>query len=421
MSYAEKIDRLRQDLIRRGAAGALLTTTDNIFYTTGFTSVMDGWHLIEPIAAVFVPAASTSPVTLFLPEASIISLITAEQSGYPVFYEALRTYDMLNFCETARATDAYAQLPPDITSVLATITHKVQGGCAQNIVQGLAQCLLDGGLTEQTILFDDLRVAHHIQRQTGQHWDDALPTMMAARSIKTAEEITLFKASGALADRVIDHTVSQLGVGTRWSEVEKSVAKFMIDHDIDPLPGSPMLFGGAYDMVFKPDLFRTQYDHPFQEGDIVILETQGRYKGFWIDINRTAHIGRASTAYREQHEVLMDIYSVLVDRLRPGANSAELARTDNIAATAKLDAPGKLLVVAHSVGHVPLESPVAYPGTGWHGAKDGFTIEENMIISIDCLYFGSKLGPSHFENVFVVTATGPQSLYQTPLDLIEVY
>ena len=32
-------------------------------------------------------------------------------------------------------------------------------------------------------------------------------------------------------------------------------------------------------------------------------------------------------------------------------------------------------MVAHSVGLVPLESPVRYPGTGLHGAKEGFVVQ----------------------------------------------
>ena len=114
------------------------------------------------------------------------------------------------------------------------------------------------------------------------------------------------------------------------------------------------------------------------------------------------------------------IYTTLVERLKPGANTAQICRIDNIPETKRLGAPDKLLVVAHSVGHVPLESPVAYPGTGWHAARDGFDVKPGMAISIDCLYFGSELGPSHMENVFIVTETGSYSLYQTPLDLIEV-
>ena len=81
--------------------------------------------------------------------------------------------------------------------------------------------------------------------------------MFSARVIKTANEIATLQESGRIADDIMTYTISQLGIGTTWAEVEKSVAHFMIDCDVDPLPGSPMLFGGAYDLVFRPDLFRT--------------------------------------------------------------------------------------------------------------------------------------------------------------------
>lgn len=417
MDYTVKINQLRQHLEKAGAAGAMLTTTDNIFYTTGFSSVMDGWHLIEPIAAVFVPTHRDQPVTLFMPEASLVSIITSERGGHSVFYESIRTYDMLNFCETARAQDAHLALPQTLNDQLQVIAACIEGACAEDILIAMQACLEERGFRNQQILFDDLRVATRIAANNNQHWGDALDVMLATRVIKTPAEIAILEESGRLADAVIAHTVSQLGIGKSWSSIEKSVAKFMIDHDIDPLPGSPMLFGGAYDLVFRSDLFRTAYDIPFSGGEIAIMETQGRYRGFWIDINRTAYVGKPPQAYLDQHATVMDIYKVLSSRLKPGVNTAELCRIDNIQQTQSLDAPGKLLVVAHSVGHVPLESPVQYPGTGWHAARDGFEVKPGMAISIDCLYFGSKLGPTHMENVFIVTDTGNYSLYKTSLDL----
>lgn len=414
------IEAMRAQLRAHDAAAIVLTKTDNVDYACGFTSVMDGWNLIEPIAGVFIPASSKLPVTLFLPEASLISLVVAQRSGCGIVYERLRTYDMLNFCETARSQDAHLSLPEDLVQELATISEDVEGNCAPTILESIAECLQDHVLENTKVLFDDLRVANRLQQRHQQVWQDGLDVVLACRSVKQPDEIELLRESGRIADSILEYTVSQLGIGVRWSDVEKAVAKFMIDQNVDPLPGSPMLFGGSYDMVFRPDLFRTHYDRPFQGGEIAILETQGRYRGYWIDINRTAHIGRASQAYKDQHACVRKIFETLSQRLQPGCNSADISRTDNIDAAKQLAAPEKLLVVAHSVGRVPLESPVAFPGTGLHAAKEGFEVKSGMVISIDCLYFGSKLGPSHMENVFLVTAEGCESLYQFPLDLIEV-
>ena len=416
---SDTIARIRGELVKTDAAGAVLSTQDNIFYASAFASVMDGWHLMEPIAAVFVPTDSALPVVLILPEASIISVIVSQRGGYPVHYDRLATFDMLNFCETARAEDAHLALPEDLLAELGPVMEQVEGQCEQDIIQTIAATLSRHLSPDDQVLFDDLRVAARVRSISHQQTGDALEVMLGARAVKTPAELATLRESGRIADEIMAYTVSQLGVGKSWSEVEKAVAHFMIDHDVDPLPGSPMLFGGAYDLVFRPDLFRTPVSRPFAGGEIAILETQGRYKNFWIDINRTAHIGPASQAYKEQYEAVRETFESISARLKPGANTAEICDFDGIPAAAKLDPPEKLLVVAHSVGLVPLESPVPYPGTGLHGAKEGFIAEEGMVISIDCLYFGSKLGPSHMENVFIVTEDGAEPLYQFPLDLSE--
>ena len=66
----QHIQRLRGALKSAGADALVLTTVDNVYYASGFSSVMDGWHLIEPIAAVVIPADDALPVSLFLPEDS---------------------------------------------------------------------------------------------------------------------------------------------------------------------------------------------------------------------------------------------------------------------------------------------------------------------------------------------------------------
>lgn len=414
---------IRHKLVARladaGVAGIVLTSADNVAYLSGYESVMDGWHLPEPISAVFVPASPELPMTLFLPEASLIGLVVAEHEQHPTAFDRLRTFDLLNFCVTARSEDVHLELDPELLEQLEQLGSRVDGQCAPTIVDAIAACLQDLGVTSETVMFDDMRVALAQENLCGQRYADGLDTILAARALKTDEEIALFRESGVKADKVMAFTVSQLGRGKSWAEVEKAVAHFMIDEDIDPLPNSPMLFGGSYDAIFKPDLFRTRFDTPFKGGEIAILETQGRYKNLWIDINRTAHIGKASQEYREQHTVVQRCFEEVVSRLRPGANSAEICEPVRCGLARELGAPEKLLMIVHSIGRVPLESPVKFPSTGLHAAVEGFEIKAGMVLSFDALYFGSRLGPSHMENVFVIGEDKTESIYSYPLDLIE--
>ena len=105
--------------------------------------------------------------------------------------------------------------------------------------------------------------------------------------------------------------------------------------------------------------------------------------------------------------------------MKPGNNTADICDAVQSTLAQNLDTPGKLLLIIHSIGAFPLENPMNFPATGL-GATNGFVIEPSMILSFDCLYFGSKLGPTHMENVFEIAEHGAKSLYHYPLDLIEV-
>ena len=68
---------------------------------------------------------------------------------------------------------------------------------------------------------------------------------------------------------------------------------------------------------------------------------------------------------------------------------------------------------------MPLEIPLPFPSAGLAGVKQGFVLEEGMLISLDSLYFGARLGPCHMENVYAITAGAPEPMYHAPLELIE--
>ncbi|MFD2137545.1 M24 family metallopeptidase [Novosphingobium resinovorum] len=184
---------------------------------------------------------------------------------------------------------------------------------------------------------------------------------------------------GKLADRIIAHAGSLLHEGADWNDVQARICDFMVRNEVIPVDEGAMLFGGAYEAdEFIPDLFRTRGNRALRRGDIVILETQGIHDGFWVDINRTAVVGKASAEYRHQHDVLRDAFLKMVDHLRPGVSTASLPAIgyEHLKANG-IATPEKLLVVAHGIGLMPLEIPLAFPAAGLAGVKQGFVMEED--------------------------------------------
>jgi Xaa-Pro dipeptidase len=206
--------------------------------------------------------------------------------------------------------------------------------------------------------------------------------------------------------------------GLIWTDLTLSVAGFMASQGITPVDEGTMLFGGAFAGEFIPELFRTRHERPLQAGQILILETLGKTGGFWIDINRTAVIGPPTDEYQRLHDTVRDCYLSVLQHLKPGFHTGWLGpMAQDYMRERGVSAPEKMLVFAHGVGMMPVESPVPGPSMGTAGAQ-GFTLEENMVVSVDALFFGARHGPCHMENVFIVSRDGPESLYKTPLALL---
>ena len=158
-----------------------------------------------------------------------------------------------------------------------------------------------------------------------------------------------------------------------------------------------MLFGSAQS-GFSPGPVPHPVSRPLRAVEIIL--EQGRYKNFWIDISRTAHIGPASQAYKAICGCSRTA------RLALASSRVRIQKSATSMASPQLDPPENCWLW-RIPGLCP-SSPVPYPGTGLR-REEGFIAKEGMVISIDCLYFG-KLGPSHMENVFIVTEDGAEPL-----------
>jgi Xaa-Pro aminopeptidase len=374
---------------------------------------------MEPLAAAIVFADPARPTVLAIPEANLAVIAVLNRDHQHCTCDEIRTFDMLNFCEVGRYVDP--DRPADrLGADVASIALLVHGDCQPDVASAIAAALTDQQMAGARIGFDEHRLSAAVAGRMPHQFVDALDLMLRARVVKTAPEIARYRQLGTVADRVIAHAGTLLRPGVEWTDVQAQLCDFMVRQGAIPVDEGAMLFGGTYDGEdFIPDLFRTTGRRQLRDGDIVILETQGVYDGFWIDINRTAVIGKPSPAFQQLHDILRDAFLLMVDQLRPGTNTNSLPAIGYDYLRSKgVATPEKLLVVAHGIGLMPLEIPLPYPSAGLAGVKQGFVIEEDMLISLDSLFFGARLGPCHMENVYAITAHEAEPMYHTPLQLI---
>jgi Xaa-Pro dipeptidase len=415
-----RVARLRAKMAEAGVDAVVLTHPHDVRYATGYHSILERWTQMEPFAGAIIFADAQKPSILAIPEANLGVVAALNREKENCTFDEIRTFDMLNFCEVSRYVDPdrkAGQLAKDALVIAGSIA----GECEPDIVAAVAAALSDHGMRGKLIGFDEHRVSAAVAAKVPHTFRDCLDLMMLVRVVKTDQEIEVYRNVGRMADRVIAYAGSLLAPGVDWNDVQAGICDFMVRNSVIPVDEGALLFGGSYgDDGFIPDLFRTPGNRPLREGDIVILETQGVLDGFWIDINRTAIVGQASDDYRKLHEILRDAFLMMVDRLRPGVSTSELPAIGYEHLLSKgVTSPEKLLVVAHGIGLMPLEIPLPFPASGLKGVKQGFRMEENMLVSLDSLFFGARLGPCHMENVYAITSGAPEPMYHTPLELIE--
>ena len=414
-----RIARIQGELRRERLDAVVLTNPHDVLYATGYASIMERWSLQEPISAAIV--LTGGPNILCLPEANIALLPVISERGRPDRADELRVFDLLNFCEMARVLDPNARSTALREASLDMYASRVKGRCETDLLCCIAAALRDHGLTAARVGFDDLRVGQAIRRAEGcERIDvlDALDAMIRARVVKTPDEQAAFRRIGKRADKIIQYAAEQLRPGVTWDAVQRSVAGYMTQLDVSPVDERAMLFGGAYQGEFTPEMFRTSHEGALKQGDVVVLETLGSAEDFWIDINRTATIGKPSPDFQKLHDIVRDGFLKMIEAMRPGTNTADVQKIGLEHLRARgVATPEKLIAIAHGVGHMPVEIPVPYPSLGLRGAR-GFGLEEGMVISLDCLYFGAELGPCHMENVVIINAGGAESTYATPLEIM---
>jgi Xaa-Pro dipeptidase len=414
-----RIERVRAELARDGLDAVVLTHPNDVVYATGYGSVLERWGLQEPLSAAIV--ARSGPVILLAPQALLGLLPLRADGTTPVRADELRVFELLNFCQMGRAPDPDAKPSALADAVVQGYGDRIKGECKSDVMTALAAALRAHGLGHARIGFDDLRVGTLLASRYGCgdiKVEDALDAMVRARIVKTAPELATFRRIGVLGDAIVEFAASRMRPGAVWSDVQCDIADFMTRHDVIPVDDGAMLFGGAFHGEFLPEIFRTRHDGALAPGQIVILEMLGLAQQFWIDINRTAVLGEPTREFSALHDLVRDGFLHMVSQVRPGRSTAEVQRAGyDYLRSHDIPAPEKLIAVVHGIGHMPVEMPVGFPSYGLAGFE-GFTIEKDMVLSCDYLYFGARHGPCHMENVYIVTANGAESTYSAPLELI---
>lgn len=292
----------------------------------------------------------------------------------------------------------------------------------------IAQRLLDLGLGKARIGIAGVRniargslPADHrdalVAAMPDAHFEDALEVMVAARTIKSAEEIEWFERGAALTDKVIAHLAGNIRLGMPEYQLSSLIHEAVLPEG----GGVRLQFLGATPMEAPEIIFPWQYpsNRRLQRGDVLLTEISASWGGCSGQIQRPFALGSPPTAqYQRLYDTAAECYQRIFDVLKPGATDADVR-----AAAGFIEKEGfrTLDILIHGWG-MQIEPPrVDLPSAMIKRELLPVTFEKGMLIVIqpNIVSADGKAG-LQAGNLVVIEEKGARSLQRYPMEFIQV-
>jgi len=221
-----------------------------------------------------------------------------------------------------------------------------------------------------------------------------------ARSIKTKREIDCIKKSVSITVKA-------------YKKLKDSFLKANISEiDIANFVKIKMIENGADNNTFinfragkerYPMADTYPQERTLRKGDMLVLDGGALYKGYWSDICRVAHVGKATKEHREMYQIAIDAQKAAIDAVKPGVRAGDIY--DIVRQILKKAKKGdKLSMCGHALGLDLHEPPILSPN-----CDD--ILKEGMVITIEpWIYDPQGLGVFAVEDDIVVTADGCKNI-----------
>ena len=242
---------------------------------------------------------------------------------------------------------------------------------------------------------------------------DATPLLVAARAIKTPQEIERVRLANEICAAAMEHVRLLLRPGMKESEAAAIWQGFV--------HGQGTGWKGRVELALPFSLvwsgrgiktFTATGERPVSEDEPTLFEIWVCADGYWADHTKLLCPGELREDYRELERGLMAVYNRAVDYCRPGAALAELDRLVR-RGIAELGYPEQPThPICHGVGARAHEPPYAHQAGGGE-------IAEGMVLAIEpgCYWEGG--GGLRVEDNFLITATGAEKLSSFPDGVVQ--
>lgn len=384
--------KLQAQMEKQGLDMLLLSTPENIYYSTGYRS----WYtssLFRPVY-VLVPKTGDPAIVLRILEKTTVRYTSWTDRIY-CWGTASRNLGALEGTNPVDIIDRIIrEIQPD------TKTIGLEAGDGMQYFWSLS-LLKDIIASQPDIRFTDGSLA--IQR---------------ARMVKTPWEIDRIRHVCEITEKAILDTGREIVAGkTTEKDISKGIAKRMAEGGVDKI--SYLTVTSGPDKYCTFNTYAT--DRVVQKGEYVLVDISGHIDGYASDLTRVFYLGHAPQEEREMAQVASDCVRTAMTAMRPGVAVAEINKICE--GYIKASKFGKFLL--HSSGHCIGLNVVEYPTIHDEAAE---LLEPGMVFAVENGVYPYDLSRDvesiylsfRMEDEVVVTEDGAQWITGPGEPLIEI-
>jgi Xaa-Pro aminopeptidase len=321
-----------------------------------------------------------------------------------------------DFGSAARHHQMYAPwLPPEsfqagVTPMRGAMPDAT--GIPDTLGERIAHEMRSRGLEGEKVGIDQTdMVALAALQRAGVHTADGSQVMLAARSIKTDEEIALLDHAAGIVDAVYERIYETLRPGITEQEVVADAQRLLFELGSEQVEAINAVSGDRCNP--HPHVFS---DRLLRPGDQAFFDVIHSFMGYRTCYYRTFNVGGVNQAQLDAYKQCREWLDLAIELVRPGAT------TDTIAAVwpsaEDLGFPSEEacfgLQFGHGLGVGLYESPMI---SRLHSFHNPVEIEEGMVFALETYCpAGDGISAARIEEEVVVTAEGSRIITRFPAE-----
>ncbi|MFC6236786.1 M24 family metallopeptidase [Longivirga aurantiaca] len=283
---------------------------------------------------------------------------------------------------------------------------------AEDVAAKIVEVLRDFGLEGQPVGVDVIEpdVLFALQA-AGVPVVDGQQVFLAARRIKTKDEIGLLTQAASMVDTAYENLYEFLRPGVRENECVGLVAKTLYDLGSEHVEGVNAISGercSPHPHVYSDRLIRP--------GDPAFFDILHSFMGYRTCYYRTFAVGSASRAQRDAYTICRELMDKAIAAVKPGVTTADIVslwpRAEEFGFANEEAAFA--LQYGHGLGLSIWERPIFSRMTSFDAPE---TLEEGMVFALETYWPAADgWGAARIEEEVVVTATGCEVITKFPAE-----